>query len=94
MIKANAVPVGFYARKPLKPAWFFHKMEKSISFRESFRIFYFARIFKSHPLMTVQNVLVFPVTGNFRAGKYRLYLTYNTLGNDHFFKSSGNIQKQ
>jgi hypothetical protein len=51
-------------------------------------------VYKAALRVPVQNVLVFPVTGNFRAGKYRLYFTYSALGNEHFFKSSGNIQKQ
>ena len=35
----------------------------------------------------------FTVQGNFNPGNYRLYFTYSSQGNEHFFKAWGNIQK-
>lgn len=35
----------------------------------------------------------FTVPATFGSGKYRLYYTYSAEGNEHYFKSWGNIQK-
>jgi hypothetical protein len=41
----------------------------------------------------VTSAINFLVAGNFSPGRYRLYFTYSVQGNEHFFKSWGNIQK-
>jgi hypothetical protein len=35
----------------------------------------------------------FVIAGNFSPGNYRLYFTYSAQGNEHFFKTWGNILK-